>query len=56
MKSKRGFASMSKSLRTSIARRGGKSAHEKGVAYKWNTDTAREAGRLGGLKRLIKKL
>ena len=31
-----------------IASKGGKAAHEKGVAHEWTPDEAREAGRKGG--------
>ena len=47
--SDRGFASMSKAKRQSIASMGGKKAHALGVAHKWNKETAAEAGRKGGL-------
>jgi general stress protein YciG len=32
-----------------IARKGGRVAHEKGVAHEWTPEQAREAGRKGGL-------
>lgn len=47
-KPRRGFASMSKEQRAEISRKGGRSAHAQGKAHKWNTVTAREAGRKGG--------
>ena len=47
-KSKRGFASMSPEQRRAIAQKGGKAAHEKGTAYKFTSETAKEAGRVGG--------
>jgi general stress protein YciG len=31
-----------------IASKGGKAAHQKGVAHEWTPDEAREAGRKGG--------
>ena len=34
----------------SIASKGGKAAHEKGTAHKFNSDEARAAGRKGGQK------
>jgi general stress protein YciG len=45
----RGFASMDRDKQREIARKGGKAAHEKGTAHEWTSDTAREAGRKGGL-------
>ncbi|WP_072716994.1 KGG domain-containing protein [Planktothrix tepida] len=45
---KRGFASMDKEQQREIASKGGKTAHEKGTAHKWTSETAREAGRKGG--------
>jgi uncharacterized protein len=45
----RGFASMDREKQREIARKGGKAAHEKGTAHEWTSDTAREAGRKGGL-------
>jgi general stress protein YciG len=47
-KSKRGFASMSPEKRKEIASKGGKSAHKQGKAYKFNSDSARKAGKIGG--------
>lgn len=46
-KSKRGFAAMSPEKHREIATRGGKSAHAKGTAHKWNSEEARAAGRKG---------
>ena len=48
-KQKRGFAAMSAEQRAEISRRGGLSAHRKGVAHVWTTEEAREAGRKGGI-------
>jgi general stress protein YciG len=48
VKSKRGFAAMSAERKKQIASLGGKTAHEKGVAHKWNKKEAVEAGRKGG--------
>ena len=45
---KRGFASMSPEKRREIASKGGRAANEKGTAYRFNSDTARKAGRIGG--------
>jgi general stress protein YciG len=39
---------MSPDKQRKIASLGGKAAHAKGVAHLWNSDEAREAGRLGG--------
>ena len=44
----RGFAAMDPEKQREIARKGGKMAHEKGVAHKFNSQEAREAGRKGG--------
>jgi general stress protein YciG len=48
-KSRRGFAAMDKEVQREIARRGGKRAQESGKAHRWDSASAREAGRLGGL-------
>ena len=42
--SKRGFASMDDDKQRKIASEGGKAAHEKGAAHKFDSETAREAG------------
>lgn len=42
---------MSLEERRRIASLGGKAAHAKGVAYKFTTEKAKEAGRIGGLKK-----
>ena len=47
--SKRGFASMSSEEQRAIASKGGKAAHEQGVAHEWNSKEASEAGKKGGL-------
>lgn len=47
-KSKRGFASMSQSKRTAIAKSGGIAAHKQGKAHQFNHEEAKNAGRLGG--------
>jgi uncharacterized protein len=44
----RGFASMDRYKQREIARKGGKVAHQKGVAHEWTVHEAREAGRKGG--------
>ena len=46
--SKRGFASMDPAKQREIASKGGKAAHQQGVAHQWTSDEAREAGRKGG--------
>jgi general stress protein YciG len=47
-KGKQGFASMDKEKQREIAQKGGKVAHEKGLAHKWNKEEASEAGKKGG--------
>ena len=47
-KSNRGFANMDPQRQREIARQGGRAAHQQGVAHKWNSEEAREAGRKGG--------
>jgi hypothetical protein len=42
-KSKRGFASISPERRREIASMGGKSAHAKGTAHKYTSETGRAA-------------
>jgi uncharacterized protein len=46
----RGFASMDAEKRRALARKGGLRAQELGKAYKWTPETAKAAGRAGGLK------
>jgi uncharacterized protein len=46
--SNRGFAAMDPDYQRQIAREGGRIAHERGVAHKWTSEEAREAGRKGG--------
>lgn len=46
--SKRGFASMDPARQREIASKGGKAAHQQGVAHEWSADEARAAGRKGG--------
>lgn len=52
-KTKRGFASMTKEQRQRIAGMGGKAAHAKGTAHKWNAEEAKAAGSIGGKKRQV---
>lgn len=46
--SSRGFAAMDAEKRSAIARKGGTRAHALGVAHRWTSEEAREAGRKGG--------
>ncbi len=46
--SKRGFASMNENMQRDIASKGGKEAHNKGVAHEWTSEEAAAAGRKGG--------
>ena len=46
--SNRGFASMDPEQQRLIASKGGKAAHQLGVAHEFNSEEAREAGRKGG--------
>jgi general stress protein YciG len=50
-KLRRGFSAMDSEKQKAVASRGGRSAHEQGVAHQWTPDEAREAGRKGGLSR-----
>ena len=50
-KSNRGFAAMDAEKQREIARKGGRAAHEQGVAHEWSSDEARNAGRKGGQSR-----
>lgn len=49
-KRRMGFAAMDPEQQRTIAKKGGKAAHEQGVAHEWNQDQAREAGKKGGQK------
>ena len=44
----RGFASMDAARQREIASKGGRAAHEKGTAHRFNSEEARQAGRKGG--------
>jgi general stress protein YciG len=46
---KQGFAVMDPKLVRQISRKGGKAVHKQGKAHEWTKDTARIAGRKGGL-------
>ena len=50
-KSIRGFAAMSTEKQKEIASKGGRAAHEQGVAHEWSSDEARAAGKKGGQAR-----
>lgn len=50
-KSVRGFAAMDIEKQREIARKGGRAAHEQGVAHEWSSQEAREAGKKGGQSR-----
>lgn len=50
-KSIRGFAAMDTEKQREIARKGGRAAHEQGVAHEWSSHEAREAGKKGGQSR-----
>ena len=50
-KSVRGFAAMDAEKQREIARKGGRAAHEQGVAHEWSSQEAREAGKKGGQAR-----
>jgi uncharacterized protein len=50
-KANRGFAAMDTERQKEIARKGGRAAHEQGVAHEWNSDEARMAGKKGGQSR-----
>lgn len=43
-----GFAGMDRAKQRAIASAGGKAAHAKGTAHKWDTYEAQAAGRKGG--------
>jgi hypothetical protein len=47
-KQRRGFAAMSPEKRREIASKGGRTAHEIGMAHQWDSDEARAAGKKGG--------
>lgn len=48
-KSRRGFASMTPERQREIARKGGKTAQERGSAHRFTSEEAQAAGRKGGL-------
>lgn len=46
---KRGFAAMDPGQQREVAAKGGRTAHERGVAHEWSRDEAKQAGKKGGL-------
>lgn len=48
-KQRRGFAAMDPAKQKEIASKGGKASHEKGTGHEWSSESARVAGRKGGL-------
>lgn len=48
-KRRRGFAAMDPQKQREIASKGGRASHEKGTGHQWSSETARAAGRKGGL-------
>lgn len=47
-RSRRGFAAMDSQKQREIASQGGRAAHQLGVAHRWTSAEASEAGRKGG--------
>lgn len=45
---KKGFATMTPEKMFETASKGGKTAHAKGTAHKWNSKEAKAAGKKGG--------
>ena len=45
---RRGFAAMDSEKQRQIASQGGRAAHQQGVAHRWTSAEASEAGRKGG--------
>ncbi len=48
-KARRGFAAMSPEKQREIASKGGRASHTKGTGHEWTSESARAAGRKGGL-------
>ena len=46
----RGFGALDSDVQREIASKGGKAAHEAGVAHEYTSDEARAAGKKGGRK------
>lgn len=55
VKGKQGFASMDPARQKALAKLGGKAAHEKGTGHVWDSASATEAGRKGGLTRAARR-
>lgn len=53
-KPRRGFASLDPARMREVASNGGKTAHAKGTAHKWTSESAAAAGRKGGESRARK--
>lgn len=51
----RGFAGLTAERLREISSKGGKTAHEKGVAHEWNAEQARAAGVKGGNATRLRK-
>lgn len=47
-KGKQGFGSMDPSRQREIASQGGKAAHEQKKAHEWDSNEAKQAGKIGG--------
>ncbi|HVG12824.1 MAG TPA: KGG domain-containing protein [Flavisolibacter sp.] len=47
-RARRGFAAMDREKQKQIASQGGRAAHQLGVAHRWTSAEASEAGRKGG--------
>jgi uncharacterized protein len=55
MPGKKGFGSLDPEKHKAIASKGGKKAHEKGTAHKWDKAEAAAAGKKGGTARKNKE-
>ncbi len=55
MSEKRGFAALTPEKLREISSKGGKAAHEKGVAHEWDSADAAFAGSKGGKARAAKR-
>lgn len=49
MKQRRGFAVIDSERQKAIAAKGGRASHVKGTGHEWTSETARAAGRKGGI-------
>lgn len=54
VKQRRGFAAMSRERQQELCSKGGKAVQALGTAHRWTKDSARAAGRKGGLARARK--